>query len=342
MPTKRVIYLIIVIVAITCLSIGYVLIQFALTTPTIAQGLTIEDDLGRTVTIAEEPERIVSLAAPCTQILYILGAGNKVVGVDKYSITYAQYGEEKYVGAPGNFSNYQRFCQEVPTKPNLGSSWSPSIEGIIGLDPQLVFTYGFEGTVEHIWSLEQAGLKVIAVSVESINDVYRTVQMIGSVVGKGDEAKTLIDEVKQRLDTITNSIEALHQSKPKVYFEWTTTLKTGGGGSFSDELIAAAGGINIFGDVKIKFINPASVEEIADRNPDVIIIQADNKLVGDAEAEDKPLWLMFSEERPACKDVSAVVYQRVYAIEGCYITYDLLFILGVEQFARWFYPGLSL
>ena len=341
MPRKLVIYLIIAILAIACLGVGYMLIRFAAITPTTIQGLTVRDDLGRIVTITEEPERIVSLAAPCTQILYVLGAGNKVVGVDKYSITYAQYGEEKYVGAPGNFSNYQRFCQEVPTKPNLGSSWSPSIEEIIGLDPQLVFMYGFEGTVKYIWSLERAGLKVIAVSAESINDVYRTVQMIGSVVGKADEAKTLINEVKQRLDTVANSIEALNQSKPKVYFEWTTTLKTGGGGSFSDELIAAAGGTNIFGDVKIKFVT-ASVEEIAYRNPDVIIIQADNKLATDATAEDKPLWLMFSEERPACKDVSAVVNQRVYAIEGCYITYDLLFILGVEELARWFYPGLSL
>lgn len=333
LPTKRIIYLIIVVVAIACLGIGYVLIQFAPKMP------TIEDYLGRIVTIPEEPGRIVSLVAPCTQILYVLGAGDKVVGLDKYSIEYAQYGEEKYVGAPGNFSNYQRFCQEVPTKENLGSSWSPSIEKIIVLEPQLVFMYGYSSTVKYIWSLEQAGVKVVAINAKSLNDVYRIVQMIGSIVGKENEASTLINEVKQRLDAIANKIEVAGQNKPKVYLEWTTTLKTPGGESFSNELIAAAGGENIFGDVKLMDM-VASKEEIARRNPDVIIMQADNTLATDAAAEGRNICDVFLEERPVCRNVPAVINRRVYTIEGCYITYDLLFILGVERFAQWFYPDL--
>jgi iron complex transport system substrate-binding protein len=313
--------------------------QFASKTPTIAQGLTIKDSLGRTVTIPEKLERIVSLVEPCTQILYALGAGDTVVGVDKYSIMYAQYGEGAYVGAPGNFSNYQSFCQEVPTKKNLGSPYNPSIEEILSLDPQLVFMYGVSCNFNYIWSLEQAGVKVIAINAESINDVYHIVQMVGSIVGKENEASTLINEVKQRLDAVANKIEAAGQNKPKVYFEWTTPLATGGGESFSNELIAAAGGENIFGDMKLTDVT-VSEEEIAYRNPDIIIIQADNQLAKLAEAEGKNISDVFLQERPVCSDVSAVINGRVYTIEGCYVTYDLLFIIGVERFAQWFYPNL--
>jgi len=84
-------------------------------------GITIIDGIGRTVTIPPTPERIVSLASSATETLYALGAGDNVVGRDKYS----------------------KYPDEVTNVPEVGSGSSPNLEMIIGLEPDLLFAWPY-------------------------------------------------------------------------------------------------------------------------------------------------------------------------------------------------------
>ena len=75
--------------------------------------------------IRNRNNRIVSIAAACTEIIYAIGAGDRLVGVDQYSINYASAGDVAFQDAPGNLSDYPN---EVPNKTNVGTPFSLNLE----------------------------------------------------------------------------------------------------------------------------------------------------------------------------------------------------------------------
>lgn len=329
---KRIIvYIVVATIAIACFSGGYLLARFVPIVPSPAEELTVVDDIGKEVTVPKDPDRIVSLCAPITEILYALGVGDKVVGVDKYSIDYANAGEKKFIGAPGDFNNYKKFCQEVPNKPNLGTASTPVLENLVKLTPQIVFTYWYGKISE----LEEIGLRVIAIKANSINDVFKQVMRVGLIVREESKAVDLIEEVTNRLNNVANKTRDIE--KPNVYYELHKEFRTVGGGTLTNELIEAAGGENIFGNENFTY-RDISREEVVVTNPDLIVIHSYNLLATRAISEDRSIRDILLENRPELENVPAIINNRVYILESCYHTYDLRFIIGVEQMAKWFHP----
>lgn len=298
--------------------------------------ITVVDWRDKEVMLPEIPQKIVSLTAPCTVILYALGAGDKVVGADKYCIDYAKEGPSTFRGAPGNLERYVKFCDEVSNKPNLGSSWHPSIETIIGTEPDVVFMYCYSGTLEAIEELEALGMPVIGIVAKTFDDIKRLIRLIGEVVDAQEEADALISEMEFRLDVISAKVENL--TRPKVYYEATYELKTVGGDTFSNWIIEIAGGDNIFKDTS--GFPSISSEEVIVRNPDVIIFGRYLPIATRALKEEKSVADVLLEERPAWKDIEAVKDRRVHILPTYYATYDQRFIVGVELMAKWFHPGI--
>ncbi|OYT62487.1 cobalamin-binding protein [Thermoplasmatales archaeon ex4484_30] len=266
-------------------------------------GITIIDDMGRTVTIPKTPERIVSLASSATETLYALGAGDKLVGRDKYST----------------------YPEEVKNVQEVGSGSSPNLEMIIGLQPDVLFAWPYSRNA--IISLEDK-MPVIYIDPRSVDDVLDTIRMIGLVTGKSSEAENLIAEMQNKIDAITDVTKELNKTqRPLVYYELGTPMKTTGPGTFTNELIFMAGGINLAADEPVRYPLLSS-EYIIERNPDVIIIVSYGASI--EEVKNRDGW----------ENINAVKNDRVYKIDTNLVTSNPRLVQGLEQFAKWFHPDL--
>jgi len=248
---KTTIYLLttIIIIALVASVYAYTLYQVE---PDTFEGGDLVDDLGYSLTLTSPPERIVSLAPSNTEILFALGAGDKVVGVTDV----CDY--------PHNFAAWV----EAGNMSSIGNYWQPAVEPIIALDPDLVFAA--TSSEETAGTLRSLGYNVLIVEPKTIDGVLSGIQLIGRATGNHIEAGELVSELRQRIDAVTNSASEA-TSIPAVYHEiWGPDIQSAGPGTFIDELIALAGGQNIFHDA-ISSFPIVSSETVIERNPDVII-----------------------------------------------------------------------
>jgi|DewCreStandDraft_1066081.scaffolds.fasta_scaffold02073_5 iron complex transport system substrate-binding protein len=272
--------------------------------------LTLRDDLGRSVTLRQPPQRIVSLAPSNTEVLYALGLGDRVVGVDR-------------------FSDYP---PEARGKPKVGGMVDPDYERILSLRPDLVLaTGGVQRPV--VEKLESLGVPVFALhpqTVEGVLDSILTVARLGGVTRKGWE---VVAKLRGRIRAVTLKTGKIPLSRrPTVFWIiWPEPLMTAGPRTFIHSLITLAGGRNIAGDLAGPRDYPLySMEELVARDPDVIIATTDaHGAVG--KLSEKPGW----------RRLRAVRAGRVYFVDP-----DLVhrpgprLVDGLEAIARLLHPPL--
>ena len=252
---------------------------------TAASPTVITDQLGRAVTLATNaPQRIISLAPSNTEILFALGLGDRVVGVT-------------------DFDNYP---PEVKTKPSVGGYSTPNIEEVIAMNPDLVLaTEVHQAAV--IPQLESQRITVVALSPQTLDDVLASITLVGKATGKVKEAAKLTAAIQQRINSVTNKTGKLSpEMKPRVfYIIWNDPLMTAGAGTFIDELINKAGGINIAGD--LTSYPTISLENVLTANPQVIIAGA-----GMGEGEDLPY--QYATTEPRLQGTDARRNDRIYSV----------------------------
>ncbi|WP_073076023.1 ABC transporter substrate-binding protein [Sporobacter termitidis] len=213
--------------------------------------VSVTDMTGRGVTLDKPAEKIVVITASDAEILYALGAGATVVG------------RGEYCDYPAEISNIT----------SVKSGADTNIEQIVALKPDVVLMSQMDQTKEQVASLENAGLKVVMSNAQDINGVYTAITMIGQVVGKNDEAKTVIDSMKKTFDDIKTKVQSNAALSAKtIYFEvypLSQGLYAAGTGTFMDEIGTMLGLKNIFSD-KSDW-PPVSEEQVIQRNPDFIV-----------------------------------------------------------------------
>lgn len=254
---------------------------------TQAKGLTITDDLGRSVTLDVTPQRIVSLAPSVTEILFAVGAGAQVVGDTKYC-------------------NYP---PEADALPEIGgySAKSISVEAVVGLKPDLVIA-GTASQKTVVESLEKLGVPVIALAPGSVDAVYESITQIGAITGHGEQAATTVAEMQQRISAVTAKVATLPAEKrPTVFWEvFDDPLTTSGPGTFIGQLIELAGATNVFADATEAYPQ-VSLETVVERNPAVIL--------GPVSQREK-LTPELIGQRPGWATIAAVQGGRVYLLDG--------------------------
>jgi iron complex transport system substrate-binding protein len=209
---------------------------------------TFQDALGREVTLASPPKRIIPLAPSLTEILYYLGLGDRVVGVTEYS-------------------NYPA---EAAQKPSVGSYIDPNIEKIISLSPDLVIGTKDGNIPGSIYLLDEAKIPAYIVNPRNVRDVIATITEIGNLCGVSEKAGQLVGSLNKRLDLI----EALVSSsdKPLVFLQINVSpIMTVNKNTFQNDLIKLAGGINMTAEEPITYPR-ISIEEVIRKRPDIIII----------------------------------------------------------------------
>jgi len=267
------------------------------------KAITFIDGVGRTVSISGTPERVISMASAATEILYAIGCGDKIIGVDKYS----------------------DYPSDAKNKTNIGSCYSPNLEVIRGLEPDLIIAWWYARN--NIESLEKE-ITIVYINPQSVEDVMELIKLIGLVMDKSDEAEKLVNEMQSRIENITNVVENLNKSeRPLVYYELSKRGRTVGQGTFTNELIFMAGGINIAADEPLRYPDLTD-EYIIAKNPDVIVVISYGASVDEIKA------------REGWQNINAVKNDRVYSIDRHLVTASPRLIEGLEQLAKWFHPEL--
>jgi iron complex transport system substrate-binding protein len=204
------------------------------------------DDLGRLVAINGTPQRIISLAPSNTEILFALGLGDRVVGV----------------------TNYCDYPPEALNKTKVGGYANPDIEKIVALNPDLILA-GYGNPIEVVYTLAGLGLTVFGIKTVDLDDLLNDIRRVGEITDKEVEAQALTSEMENSIQTVTNQTTEL-EPRPRVfYIIWNDPLWTAGSGTFINELIEKAGGVNICQN--ITGYAQINLEEVVASNPEIII-----------------------------------------------------------------------
>ncbi|HJR61479.1 MAG TPA: helical backbone metal receptor [Vicinamibacterales bacterium] len=213
----------------------------------------------------DHPRRIVSLIPAVTEMLFALGAGDRVVAV----------------------SSFDRYPPEVEKLQRVGALLDPDLERILSLRPDLVAIYGSQVDLRR--QLDRAQVPVFVYSHAGLADVTTTLLQVGDRVGQRERARQLAGAIEAGLAETRQRVASRPRPRTLVVFgRESFTLRgiyASGGYGFIHDMVTAAGGDNIFGDVKREAVQ-ATTELILARRPDVILeLRADPLSLSDAKRE---------------------------------------------------------
>jgi iron complex transport system substrate-binding protein len=280
-----------------------------LTVPSI----TLTDGLNRTVKLAGPAQRVVSLAPANTEILFKIGAGAQVVGRDETS----------------------DYPAEALALPTIGGYSGYNLEAIVALHPDLILAQGGGfNSPELVASLENLGLTVYVLpNPASLEDMYANLETVANLTGHESETAALVESFKRRVAAVDEKIMPLSYG-PTVYYELDATNPTkpytAGPGTFVDQLISRAGGINIGAELQSQWAQ-ISLEQLVVANPAIIIL-------GDSAYGETPEKVA---QRPGWGTLTAIQTGKVFPFEDNLVSRPgPRLVDGLEAMARLLHPGV--
>jgi iron complex transport system substrate-binding protein len=193
---------------------------------------------------------VISLAPSITEILFALGLNKEIVGVTD-------------------------FCDHpegASKKPRIGGFINPSIEKIVSIQPDLIIGIKDGNRMETIHRLDDLGLPVYVVNPRAFGGVIMTVRNIGETVGREEDSKRIIAEMRKKRESIVSLTRTL--SRPKVFFQLGyLPMITVGKGALADELIRLSGGRSISENELVDY-PPYNFEIVIRKAPEIIILSS--------------------------------------------------------------------
>jgi iron complex transport system substrate-binding protein len=231
--------------------------------------------LGSLTTCADYPRRIVCLTDETTEILYLLGEQDRIVGV----------------------SGYAHRPPEARSKPRVSAFRDANFDAILALKPDLILTFS-DVQAEITRQLVLRGATVMNFNQRSVAEILDMIAVLSRMVGRGEAGTELIEQLLGGLGEIRTSARAFPR-RPRVYFEeWNQPLISGI--QWVEELIEIAGGEPIFpelrrcGKAQDRVVDPATV---AERDPEVILASWCGKKVKKKEICSRAGWAETSAVR---------------------------------------------
>jgi iron complex transport system substrate-binding protein len=266
--------------------------------------MTVTDGVGNEVTLEQEPQKIVSLSPNCTEILYAIGAGDKVIGV----------------------SSYCNYPEEATTKEVLGDAWSANIERIIELDADLVMVSGIF-SANNVSMLAQYGIAVYSVDASTPEELYEQIQTVGNITGCSKQAKNLVNDLEKDLASLLKKLNKVESKKVFIdYGDLYSSSKV----DFIGNLLTLIGAENIANDYD--YSSPQlSAEAVIEANPDVYIY---NGMSG-------PEYVTLPA---GFENINAFINGEVYYISYDDVKADMIsrqgprFVEGLTELAKMIYP----
>jgi iron complex transport system substrate-binding protein len=275
---------------------------------TQSEGIMFVDDYGRQIKLSEIPQRIVSVAPTSTEILFAVGAGGQVVGVDEMS----------------------DYPAEAADLPKVGN-YVLSVEAIVALKPDLIICADL--VPEALDNLQDQGYPYVVLAARTVTDAIKDIRLVGVITGHVEEANEVASALELRLEAVKAKTLAPSVSRPDVYLEYygPDELWTFGPGSFGDDIIRLAGGINIAANTSSEYPMISS-EFVVGADPDIIVYTVGMMTTTNATS---------ITQRPGWGGISAVVSGTIYPIdENLVVRYGPRILDGLEQMAEILHPEL--
>ena len=227
-----------------------------------------------TITVAltaqAQPARIVSLIPAVTEMLFAIGAGDRVVGV----------------------STFDTYPKEATARPRVGGLFDPNFEAILRLRPDLVIAYGSQD--ELIGRLGRAGISVYRYRHAGLSDVTSTLRSVGQRTGFGERATALATQIEKDLQEVRKTVAGRPRPRTLMVFAREEASMRGlyvsGGVGFLHDMLEAAGGINVMADIKREGLQ-LSLEQLLARAPDVVLeMRVTERWSAERQAREEAAW----------------------------------------------------
>lgn len=216
--------------------------------------VTVQDDLDRQVTVSRNVERVISLAPSLTEMVYAIGAGEKLIGVTTYC-------------------NYPEAAKAVQ---KVGDTQTPDIERIIALRPDVILISTDSQLQSFMKTLDERGIAVYVIQSKELDDVFGDMKRLGTLLGTEKAADETVAALQSRVDALS--------TRPNVFVQISREpLFTIGSDSFITKLVETAGGVSVTKDIPSGYPK-LSKETAAASDPDLIILSdsEDNREPNDA------------------------------------------------------------
>ncbi len=220
--------------------------------------LKVTDDAGRTVEFAKPPRRIVSCYGGFTEMVFMLGAGNRLVGATRAC-------------------NYPEAAKAIP---RIGSHLKPSTEKIVALRPDLLLAMAGSTGKERFLAFESFGIKVLIFAPENLDGVFSVMDRLAQLLGGEREAMAAMAALRSRMAGVAKAVEGRPRVRVFAEAAYRPFMASGRWGVTND-LIRLAGGANVI-EANKKLVK-VGLEEVVAADPDVYIVERGpmNRYAGD-------------------------------------------------------------
>jgi len=273
--------------------------------PTLqTQTREVTDEAGRRVRLPEKIDRIVSLAPNLTEIVFAVGAGDRLVGRTRYC----------------------DYPAEAKRAAEVGDTLTPSVERIIALKPQVVLVSTASQLETFTKQVDAQNISVYVTNPQSLEDIFRSIQTLGDLFGEHERAAGVVSTLRKRSEAVT---AATSQVKPaRVFYQVSgEPLYTIGRDAYLTDLIRRAGGVSVTADVPGAFPRFSDEAALASR-PEAIILPSGGSMGSANSTVAAPL-----------KNSPAVLNNRVYKINDDHLSRPGPRLAdGLEEMARALHP----
>jgi len=269
----------------------------------------VTDDLGQGIILEAPAERVISLYGAYSEILFAIGAGDRLIARTRADT----------------------FPPTIVDKPSVGTHLRPNMELVLGLQPDLIIhAVGRKHGHEVIRQIEHHGLTVAVFQPTTFQELFSVIDRLGILTGEEKNARRLVERLKKRLEGVTARLPT-NGSRPKVFFEVRYPNLLGAGQeSIVNSVILKAGGVNCLPNEK-KLVR-VNIESLIQYDPDVYVVQIGpmNRNPGDPK------------HRPNFHILKAVKEGRVLFVdEYVFSRPGPRLVEAAEQLAAYLYPELG-
>ena len=264
---------------------------------------TCTDGIGRRVVLPVRPQRIISLAPSVTEVIYLLGADDRLIGV----------------------TDQCTWPEAARQKPEMGTLLTPNYETILSARPDLIIASTAGNDRAAVYKLAQLGLPVYVTAPRSVEGIYETTLAIGRITDRAADAERLVRQVKARLQEIRKRLAGLTPDRG-FFITWFDPLLAPGRKTFENEVLALANVASLSADSE-EYYPRFSLEQVLAKKPDVILT---------VFHEGKPLPDL--RQLAGWASLDAVRRGRVHVVSEVLQHPSPRFVDGVEELARKLHP----
>ncbi|PZX29323.1 cobalamin binding periplasmic transporter [Cupriavidus phytorum] len=247
--------------------------------------VSVIDDAGQTVTLAQPARRVVSLAPHVTEMLFAAGAGDRIVGTV-------------------NYSDYPPQAREIA---RVGDNKALDLERIAALRPDLIVVWRHGNAQKQADRLRALGIPLFYSEPRRLAAIPDNIEKLGTLLGTEATARRAADGFRQQVETLRKTYAA----RPPVtvfYQVWQQPLMTLNGQHLVSDMLALCGGRNLFA-AEAPLVPTVSVEAVIAGNPEAMVTAGMGATRSDQPLPDFEMWRRW-------KQVTAVARNNLFVIDG--------------------------